>query len=146
MATTSTPVVQPTVVDYPVTRGLSVLVVADRTQDAEVLALTLETLGCEVATAPLGPAAVDLAYLGQPDAVVVVTGKDGWETVPAAIADRAGWRKPLVVALVGRGAGVETPPGVHVAVERPVSPDLLAGLVRRFRELLAGVCGFDPVI
>src|SRR4051794_41029078 len=136
MTTTSNPTVRPSVVDRPATRGLSVLVAADRTLDAEVLALTLETLGCEVAAAPLGQAAVDLAYLAQPDAVVLVTGKGGWEAVPAAVADRAGWRKPFVVALTAPGTGTATPPGVHVAVERPVSPELLAGLVRRFRELL----------
>jgi CheY-like chemotaxis protein len=146
MASLTTPPVRPSIVSRPPARGLSVLVVADRSWDAEVLALTLEALGCEVAATPVGPAAVDLAYLAQPDAVVMVTGEPGWEAVPAAIHERAGWRKPLVVALTAPGTPAGETPGVHVAVERPVSPDLLAGLVRRFRELLAGLDGFDPAI
>jgi CheY-like chemotaxis protein len=125
-------------------RRLSVLVAADREQDAEVLALTLEAVGCVVVTTTVGAETVDLAFLGQPDAVVLVPTRPGWEGVPAAIAERAAWRKPLVVTLTaGAGVGV---PGVHAALQRPVSPELLAGLVRRFREFLAGLDGFDPAI
>lgn len=146
MATLATPTVRPSVSTRPVTRGLSVLVAADRPRDAEVVALTLEALGCDVATTVLGPEAVDIAFLGQPDAVLLVPAVPGWEAIPAALADRAAWRKPFVVALTAPGAGTGPTSGVHATVDRPASPDLLAGLVRRFREVLSGLDGFDPVI
>ncbi|MBN9521981.1 response regulator [bacterium] len=146
MAALSTPVVRPSINERPVTRGLSVVVAADRPQDAEVLALTLEAVGCEVATTVLGPATVDLAFLAQPDAVILAPTAAGWESVPAALADRAAWRKPFVIALTALGSGAELVPGVHAAAERPVSPALLTGLVNRLRELLAGIRAFDPVI
>jgi hypothetical protein len=143
MATATTPSLRSSVAESPVTRGLSVVIAADRPQDADVIALTLEHLGCDVATTALGPAAVDLAFLAQPEVVILAPTKAGWEGVPAALADRAGWRKPFVVAV---GSGARTVPGVHAAADRPVSPALLTGLVRRLRELLAGVRGFDPAI
>jgi CheY-like chemotaxis protein len=146
MTAFAAPSVLPSVSTRPVTRGLAVVVAADRPQDAEVLALTLEAVGCEVATTTLGPAAVDLAFLAQPDAVVLAPTGAGWEAVPAALADRAGWRKPFVVTLTASGTGAELVPGVHATIERPVSAALLSGLVRRLRELLAGIQTFDPAI
>ncbi|AWM39404.1 hypothetical protein GobsT_22750 [Gemmata obscuriglobus] len=145
MAALTTPSVRPSVSNQLPQRGLSVLVAADRERDSEVLALTLEAVGCEVVTTTVGPGAVDLAVLAQPDAVVLVPTGPGWESVPAAIAERSAWRKPFVVTLTAHGEGLAVP-GVHAALERPVSPDVLAGLVRRFREFLAGLDGFDPAI
>lgn len=144
MAAYVTPSVRPSVSNIPAPRGLSVLIAADREQDAEVLALTLEAVGCEVVTTTVGPETTDLAVLVQPDAVVLAPTRPGWEALPAAIADRAAWRKPFVVTLTA-GVGADVP-GVHAALERPVCPDVLAGLVRRFREFLAGLDGFDPAI
>jgi CheY-like chemotaxis protein len=146
MAVLSTPSVRPSVPTRPVTRGLSVIVAADRPQDAEVLVLTLEGVGCEVATTVLGPVTLDLAFLADPDIVILAPMGTGWETLPAALADRAGWRKPYVVALTAPGAGAASVPGVHAALDRPVSPALLTDLVTRLRELLAGIQDFDPVI
>jgi DNA-binding response OmpR family regulator len=123
-----------------------VVVVADRSADAVVLAMTLEAVACEVVTTAVSPAAVDLIQLVQPDVVVIVGGAVGWETVPKAIGDRAGWRKPFVVALTAPGQAERPVDGLHLAFDRPVSPDLLSGLVKRFRALLAGIDGFDPVI
>lgn len=143
MSTATTPSVRPSVVENPVTRGLSVVIAADRPHDAEVIALTLEHLGCDVAATALGPAAVDLAFLAQPEVVILAPTTPGWEGVPATLADRAGWRKPFVIAV---GHGARAVPGVHAAADRPVSPAVLTGLVRRLRELLAGVRGFDPAI
>lgn len=145
MTASVTPSVRPSITTNPAPRGLSVLVAADRETDAEVLALTLEAVGCEVVTTTVGVATVDLVLCTQPDAVVLAPTKPGWEVVPATIAERSAWRKPLVVALAARGTVTEVP-GVHAILERPVSPDVLAGLVRRFREFLAGLDGFDPAI
>lgn len=145
MAVPTAPSVRPSISNHSVPRGLSVLVAADREQDAEVLALTLEAVGCDVVTTTVGPGTVDLAVLAQPDAVVLVPNTPGWESVPAAIAERSAWRKPFVVTLTASSARAAVP-GVHAALERPVCPDVLAGLVRRFREFLAGLDGFDPAI
>ena len=145
MSALATPSVRPSIPNHTAPRGLSVVVAADRERDAEVLVLVLEAVGCEVVTTTIGPEIVDLAFLAQPDAIVLVPTRPGWEAVPGAIADRAAWRKPFVVTLTAPGAGAEVP-GVHAALERPVSPELLAGLVRRFREFLAGLDGFDPAI
>ena len=145
MLAPSVPSIRPSIPGQPAARGLSVLVAASSQRDAEVIALALETVGCEVATTTVGPEVVDLAFLAQPDAIVLAPTAPGWETVPAAIADRAAWRKPFVVTLTTRAVGSSVH-GVHAALERPVSPDLLVGLVRRFREFLAGLDGFDPAI
>jgi CheY-like chemotaxis protein len=145
MAALSPPVVRPSINDRPATRGLSVVVAADRPQDAEVLALTLEALGCEVVTTTIGHTTIDLAFLAQPEVVILAPTGPGWEAVPEALADRAAWRKPFVIALTASTAG-EAVPGVHATADRPVSPDLLSSLVNRLRALLAGIQGFDPAI
>jgi DNA-binding response OmpR family regulator len=145
MAALTTSVIRPSISDRPVTRGLSVVVAADRPQDAEVLALTLEALGCEVATTTIGPTTIDLAFLAQPEVVILAPAGPGWGAVPEALAERAAWRKPFVIALTAPTAG-DAVPGVHATADRPVSPDQLSDLVSRLRELLAGIQEFDPVI
>lgn len=145
MATHTHPSVRPSIPSSPAPRGLAVLVAADRPQDAEVLALTLEAVGCDVVTTSVGPETVDLAVLAQPDAVILVATAPGWESVPAAIAERSAWQKPFVITVTAPGLGHGVP-NVHAALERPVSPDVLAEIVRRFREFRAGLDGFDPSI
>lgn len=140
---TNTPV-RPSISGRPVQRGLSVLIAAGNEQDSEVLTLTLEALGCEVVATTIGPEVVDLVARTQTDAVVLAPRAPGWEVLPPAIAERAAWRKPFVIALTA--GPVPAVPGVHAALGRPVSPDVLAGIVRRFREFLAGLDGFDPAI
>ena len=121
------------------------MVAADRPQDAEVLALTLEALGCEVATTPIGPTTLDLAFLAQPEVVILAPTGPGWAALPEALAEQAAWRKPFVIALTAPTAGGAVP-GVHATADRPVSPERLGDLVGRLRDLLADVQGFDPAI
>lgn len=128
------------------TRGLSVIVAADRSADAEVLALTLEAVGCVVLTTAFEPAVAELTQLVQPDVVIAVVNTPDWQAIPQAVAERAGWRKPFFVALTLPGTDTHPVEGVHLSLNRPVSPEVLYGLVRRFRSLLASIDGFDPKI
>ena len=124
-------------------RGLSVLVVGGPA-DVDPLVLTLEALGCEVAVAPSGRSALDLAQLTQPDAVILADGRDG---LAACLRSRSAWRRPYVLALTDPGAGGRSSGrGVDLYAERPADPDLLLGLIGRLRGVVAAVRGFDPVI
>ncbi len=63
-------------------RGLCILLVEDNADAAELLAMTLEAEGHEVAVAHSGPAAIDLATSYVPDVVLLDIGQpemDGYE-------------------------------------------------------------------
>ncbi|OWK43136.1 hypothetical protein FRUB_02735 [Fimbriiglobus ruber] len=132
--------------------GLKVLVVGDRPVDTEPLALVLEALGSDVEVTSGGTTAVELAQLTQPHVVIIASDLANADRfgVVRDILDRAKWRKPLVVALTAKG-DVDAQrryqeSGVHLTAERPVNADLLCGLLRRFRALLADIENFDPMI
>ncbi|MDB5310512.1 MAG: hypothetical protein JWO38_4714 [Gemmataceae bacterium] len=156
LSSTSNGLLVPTTASPPRTpppataRGLSVLVVGGSPTDTERLTLILEATGCDVATTPGGLAAADLAYLAQPDVVILATDTANECELAREILGRAGWRRPFLVALTERGDAEAArwfrEAGVHLTAERPVDPDLLCGLLRRFRSLLVGIEGFDPAI
>lgn len=127
-------------------RGLSVLLAEVAPGDAARLRWALEATGCDVSELT-GALPDDLARVVLPD--VVIAGEAGLG-LAQAVAARAKLRQPFVVALTspddpeaGRRARAA---GIHLAVHRPLDLGRLSGMLARFRSLLAGVEGFDPVI
>ncbi len=124
---------------------LRVLVVEDDVDAAESLAALLTREGFEVAVADDGLLGVDLSRGWGPDVVLLdigLPGVDGW-----AIAreinqwDAKTGKKPLVVAITAFGSEADyrrsAEVGIHLHWVKPVDPERLLCLLRRFESLVA---------
>jgi CheY-like chemotaxis protein len=120
----------------PVSSPRRVLVVDDSVDSAESLAQLVRLQGHEVRTAFDGLAAVDIASTFGPEVVILdvgLPGVDGYETA-RRIRQRAGARRPLLVALTGYGTQADRERAEQAGFDHHMTkpPDLA-----RLRALLA---------
>ena len=131
-------------------RGLNVVLIAPTPFERELLTLTVERLGCDVASADRHPEGVDLTQLIQPDVVILAGAFPEGFTAAQQILQRAGWRKPFLVGLADPKSPIRAEEaraaGLHLFAQKPVDTELLVRLLHRFRILLADIEGFDPAI
>ena len=132
--------------------GLRVLVVEDHGPSAEALVLFLRADGHEVHIAADGSAALEEARQRQPDVVIIdilLPDIDGF-TVAHGIQEQSAWRRPLLVALSGRGDEDSLrrshQAGIDLHLVKPVQPGMLRGVLLRFQAILKDVADFDPKI
>ncbi len=129
-------------------RAMRVLLVDDVQGAVEALVEPVRALGYEARVAGRD-ALPESVRVGYPDVVVVDLDQSTVETLAflGTLCEQQDQRKPLVVALTEavdpsaqRQAGEN---GLHVVLVKPIDLAVLAGLFRRFRDLLAGVGTFD---
>jgi CheY-like chemotaxis protein len=124
--------------------GLRILVVEDHADTAASLALLLRREGHEVQVAPEGPAAVGAVQVAPPDVVLLdigLPGMSGWE-VARWVTEQPAEKRPLLVAITGYGREEDRrrseAAGIDLHLVKPVDPDQLLGLLRRFRRVAGG--------
>lgn len=119
----------------PPARSLSVMLLGVTPAEAARLRWVLEATGCDV---------TGRDEQAVPD--VVIVGEGGIDAA-REVAGRAKLRQPFVIAVTAPGGEPKArAAGVHLTLPRPLDLARLAGMLARFRSLLAGVEGFDPVI
>jgi CheY-like chemotaxis protein len=125
---------------HPSGPGLHILVVEDRAW----LAPRLREAGHQVRVAADRPSAVREVRTNPPDAIVLdldLAGPDGLR-VARHLWGEAAWRRPFLVAVGGPGlpadhrASLEA--GIHLHLPKPVDPDFLCRVLRRFQTVLQG--------
>jgi CheY-like chemotaxis protein len=124
--------------------GLRILVVEDQADTAESLALLLGREGHEVQVAPEGPAAVGAVQIAPPDVLLLdigLPGMSGWE-LARWVTGQPAEKRPLLVAVTGYGREEDRRKSEEAGIDRhlvkPVDPDLLLGLLRRFYRVVGG--------
>jgi CheY-like chemotaxis protein len=124
--------------------GLRVLVVEDQADTAATLALLLRMAGHEVQVAPDGPAAVREVQIASPDVVLLdigLPGMSGWE-VARWVTEQPAEKRPLLVAITGYGRDEDRKrseeAGIDLHLVKPVNPDELLRLLRRFSQVVGG--------
>ena len=124
--------------------GLRILVVEDHADTAATLALLLRMEGHEVQVAPDGPAALEAVQIASPDVVLLdigLPGMSGWE-VARWVTGQPAEKRPLLVAITGYGREEDRrrseEAGMDLHLVKPVDPDELLGLLRRFYRVVAG--------
>jgi CheY-like chemotaxis protein len=120
-------------------RTLRVLVAEDESAAATALATLLRREGYEAVVARDGLEALDLAKSKPPDVALLdigLPGLDGYRLAERLHGQR-GERRPLLVAVTGRGAALDracsAAAGIDLHLVKPIDPDQLLGLLRRFR-------------
>jgi CheY-like chemotaxis protein len=123
--------------------GLHVLVVEDDRDSAWSLAVLLRLDGHDVAVSGDGPAALRAARDRSPDVVLLdigLPGMDGYE-LARQLAGQPAEKRPLLVAVTGWGAAADrqhsAEAGIDLHLVKPVDPQELRGLLRRFRQIIA---------
>jgi CheY-like chemotaxis protein len=121
---------------------LRILVVEDHADTAATMAELLRLLGHEVFVAGSGVEALPYAEKNSPDAVLLdigLPGMSGWE-IAQRIQAFPGGRRPLLVAITGYGQEADRErsraAGIHFHLVKPVDPEELEQLLRRFHAIL----------
>jgi CheY-like chemotaxis protein len=124
------------------TDNLRILVVEDYVDSALSLQLLLQSLGHEVDVAFNGPMAVEIASKRAPDVVLLdigLPGMNGWE-VAQLLRDQATLKRPFFIAVTGYGKEEDkrrsAEEGVDLHLQKPVDPDELAAVLRRFQRVI----------
>ena len=124
--------------------GLHILVVEDDPDRAEATAIWLRCNGHRVQVARDGPSAGQAALGRAPDVVLLdleLPGMDGWE-VASRLQEPAWVKKPLLIALTGYGGDEDRrrsrEAGIDLHLVKPVDPDELLRLLRRFYRVVGG--------
>jgi CheY-like chemotaxis protein len=124
-------------------------VVEDHADTAESLALLLRGEGHEVQVAPEGPAAVGAVQIAPPDVLLLdigLPGMSGWE-VARWVTEQPAEKRPLLVAVTGYGREEDRErseeAGIDLHLVKPVDPDQLLRLQRRFYRVVGGVSTAD---
>jgi two-component system OmpR family response regulator len=124
-------------------QGLRVLVVEDVADTSDTLVLLLHLEGHEVWVASDGPAALRQAGECEPDVVLLdlrLPGLDGWEVARRLCRQRLK-KRPLLVAVTGYGQECDrrcsAEAGIDLHLVKPVDPERLLGLLKRFQQTLA---------
>jgi CheY-like chemotaxis protein len=122
--------------------GLRILVVEDYLDSALSLKLLLRALGHEAEVAYNGPMAVASAKENEPDVVILdigLPGMNGWD-VARALQKEATVKRPFFIAVTGYGADEDKrrslEAGVDLHLIKPVDPEDLAGVLRRFQRVI----------
>src|SRR5438552_2578228 len=117
---------------------MRVLVVEDQPEVARYMATLLRLAGHEVEVAADGMAAVEAAQARPPDVMLLDLGLprlDGWQ-VAKRVQQQPGPKRPLLVAITGseddeaRRRSEEA--GIDLHLTKPVDPDKLQALLKRF--------------
>jgi CheY-like chemotaxis protein len=123
-------------------RTLRVLVAEDESAAAIALAELLRREGYETMVAGDGLEALNLALEQPPDVALLdlgLPGLDGYQLAEQLHNQRDG-RRPLLVAVTGRGAALDracsAAAGIDLHLVKPIEPDQLLGLLRRFRNTI----------
>lgn len=120
-------------------RTLRVLVAEDEAAAAMALADLLQREGYEAMVASDGLQALDMAKSRPPDVALLDLGLPGMDGYRLAerLHGQDGERRPLLVAVTGRGAALDracsAAAGIDLHLVKPIEPDQLLGLLRRFR-------------
>jgi two-component system, OmpR family, response regulator len=119
---------------------LRVLVAEDEPAAAAALAEILRQEGYEAVVAHNGLEALELAVRESPDVALLdigLPGLDGYRLAERLYA-RAGARRPLLVAVTGRGAALDracsAAAGIDLHLVKPIDPAQLVRLLRRFSD------------
>jgi CheY-like chemotaxis protein len=128
------------------TQGLQVLLVEDHEDTANTTAQLLRMKGHEVRVASSGTRALEVARESVPEVVVLDIGLpdiDGYELARILRDGPPRARKPLVIAVTGRGQEEDRQRGSEAGIElylvKPVDPMLLFSVLERFKGLLVSV-------
>jgi len=122
---------------------LSVLVVDDLADAADMAAAVLTLCGFETRIAYSGEAAIADAVDHPPDVVLFdirMPGMDGWE-LARRLRSASPAKRPLLVAVTAAAAEADrrksAEAGVDLHLVKPVDPAALVGIVRRFERVVA---------
>jgi CheY-like chemotaxis protein len=123
--------------EYP----LHILIAEDNSDTAKSFALLLQMEGYVVHIASDGLAAVEAAELHHPDAVLLDIGLpklNGYE-VAKRLREKKGPKRPLLIAITSYGQRVDRlhayEAGIDMHVTKPVDPQELVDLLKRYREI-----------
>ena len=131
-------------------RGLRVLMVADMSEPAAVLAVHVRADGHDVVLAADSRSALAAAQTALPDVVFLdldLPGLDA-DALTKQIQSFSSWRRPLLIVL---SEGEQEPrraqpAGIDLHLVKPVDLDMLQRLLQRFQAIVQDIEGFDPVI
>jgi CheY-like chemotaxis protein len=119
---------------------LRVLVAEDNEDSAATMAVLLRLYGHEVEVAGDGLTALQAVKASQPDVVLLDIGLpklDGW-LLAKQIRQKAALKRPFLVAISGYGTEADKQrsqeSGIDVHLVKPVNPQELADLLRRFED------------
>jgi DNA-binding response OmpR family regulator len=122
--------------------GLRILVVEDEPDTAATMASILRLEGHRVKVVPDSRSAFLTAQDEPPDVVLLdigLPGVSGWE-LAKQLWDKAAPKKPLLIALTGYGRPADRrrseEAGIHLHLVKPVDPDFLLAVLRRFQGIL----------
>jgi CheY-like chemotaxis protein len=125
--------------------GLRILVVEDCPDCAASSAMLLRLWGHEVEVVRDGQTALEAVKARHPDVVLLDIGlpgdMDGW-AVAGQIRQQCGEKPPLIVAVSGFGTEGDrqhsAASGIHLHLTKPVDPETLEAVLRRFQEFVYG--------
>ncbi len=128
--------------DAPQDGGLTILLVEDGADSALSLGFLLHREGHAVQWAQDGPAALRRIQDGPPDVLLLDLGlprMSGYE-VACRVREMGLWKRPFVIAVTGFGREEHrrrsADAGVDLHLVKPVAPEDLLALLRRFRSVL----------
>jgi CheY-like chemotaxis protein len=128
---------------YSAPSGLRILVAEDDASTATATAELLGLEGHEVHLAGDGASALEAVEAFNPDVVLLDIGLpvvDGYE-VAKRVKGRNTLKTPLLIALTGYGADADraesAASGIDLHWVKPVDPDLLLTLLKRFQRVIA---------
>lgn len=123
--------------------GLRILIVDDRADSADSLALLLGMYGHEVDVARDGVSGLQQALADEPDVVLLdvgLPGMNGYDVAKQINNHRPSEKMPLLIAVTGYGREQDRrhsrESGIHLHLVKPVDPAELATLLKRFQELI----------
>jgi CheY-like chemotaxis protein len=125
---------------------LRVLVVDDNQDTLTTFAILLPLYGHHVDVAPDGPSALAMIPIKQPAVVLLDLGlpkMDGWQVAKQIRQHCSGQRRPLIIAVSGYGTQADRlrsyDAGIDLHLVKPVDPEQLETLLKRYRETIASV-------
>jgi CheY-like chemotaxis protein len=122
--------------------GLNVLIVEDDADTAASTSWLLCREGHQVRIALDGPSALEEVHNDAPDVVlldIALPGMDGWQ-IAKHLSGQAAPKKPFFVAITGYGRPADRcrskEAGIHLHLVKPVDPQYLLQVLRRFETIL----------
>jgi DNA-binding response OmpR family regulator len=132
--------------------GLRVLVVSDEQAFADSLVRCVQVDGHEVVLVRDGLSALAAARSALPDVVFLEGRLLGLEAEAGVkgIQGLSAWKRPLFVAFAGENepesASRSGGSWIDLFLVRPVNPDKVQSLLRRFQRIVQDTADFDPAI
>ena len=123
--------------------GLRILIAEDNTDGAVSMAMLLRIYGHDVEIAANGPTALEKARTDKPDVVLLDLGLPGMSGYDVArqLSKHRPRKTPLLIAVTGFGREEDrrhsAEAGIDLHLLKPVNPDELQAVLKRFQQLLA---------